>query len=179
MQSERERGSGGDRDGVNKPFVCPSAVLPGLAWCSVPGIQGNFLSYRPLPSVHLHFQCSKGNTDCVRARLLACLLISSLIMQGLGKTERGEQGRDIDLTSLRSTMPASGPLQVSTPRTRERERKERETGGERLSQVRPETGGKTSKSVNHQIGQIGLSCFCLSVSSGLTALSSQLFPPLS
>ncbi|XP_044042452.1 ninjurin-2-like isoform X3 [Siniperca chuatsi] len=32
-------------------------------------------------------------------------------MQGLGKTERGEQGRDIDLTSLRSTMPASGPLQ--------------------------------------------------------------------
>lgn len=33
-------------------------------------------------------------------------------MQGLGKTERGEPGRDIDLTSLRSTMPASGPLQV-------------------------------------------------------------------
>ncbi|XP_037317617.1 ninjurin-2-like isoform X3 [Pungitius pungitius] len=32
-------------------------------------------------------------------------------MQGLGKTERGEQGRDIDLTSLRSTMPAGGPLQ--------------------------------------------------------------------
>ncbi|AWO98054.1 putative ninjurin-2-like isoform 4 [Scophthalmus maximus] len=32
-------------------------------------------------------------------------------MQGVGKTERGEQGRDIDLTSLRSTMPASGPLQ--------------------------------------------------------------------
>ncbi|XP_074554385.1 ninjurin-2-like isoform X3 [Halichoeres trimaculatus] len=32
-------------------------------------------------------------------------------MQGLGKTERGDQGRDIDLTSLRSTMPASGPLQ--------------------------------------------------------------------
>ncbi|KAM4570237.1 ninjurin-2-like isoform 2-T2 [Odontesthes bonariensis] len=32
-------------------------------------------------------------------------------MQGLGKTERGEQVRDIDLTSLRSTMPASGPLQ--------------------------------------------------------------------
>ncbi|XP_070848122.1 ninjurin-2-like isoform X2 [Chaetodon auriga] len=32
-------------------------------------------------------------------------------MQGLGKTERGEQGRDIDLTSLRSTMPATGPLQ--------------------------------------------------------------------
>ncbi|XP_029681620.1 ninjurin-2 isoform X2 [Takifugu rubripes] len=37
-------------------------------------------------------------------------------MQGLGKTERGEQGRDIDLTSLRSTMPAGGPLQGgSTP----------------------------------------------------------------
>lgn len=36
-----------------------------------------------------------------------------LIMQGLGKAERAEQGRDIDLTSLRSTMPASGPLQVS------------------------------------------------------------------
>ncbi|XP_034434379.1 ninjurin-2-like isoform X3 [Hippoglossus hippoglossus] len=32
-------------------------------------------------------------------------------MQGMGKTERGEQGRDIDLTSLRSTMPAGGPLQ--------------------------------------------------------------------
>ncbi|XP_026219193.1 ninjurin-2-like isoform X1 [Anabas testudineus] len=32
-------------------------------------------------------------------------------MQGIGKTERAEQGRDIDLTSLRSTMPASGPLQ--------------------------------------------------------------------
>lgn len=37
-------------------------------------------------------------------------------MQGLGKTERGEPGRDIDLTSLRSTMPASGPLQVSDER---------------------------------------------------------------
>ncbi|XP_055367880.1 ninjurin-2-like isoform X2 [Betta splendens] len=36
-------------------------------------------------------------------------------MQGLGKTERGEQGRDMDLTSLRSTMPAGGPLQVSAP----------------------------------------------------------------
>ncbi|XP_058482248.1 ninjurin-2-like isoform X3 [Solea solea] len=35
-------------------------------------------------------------------------------MQGMGKTERGEQGRDIDLTSLRSTMPASGPLQGSS-----------------------------------------------------------------
>ncbi|XP_061570919.1 ninjurin-2-like isoform X2 [Cololabis saira] len=32
-------------------------------------------------------------------------------MQGLGKTERGQEGRDVDLTSLRSTMPASGPLQ--------------------------------------------------------------------
>ncbi|CAN9508212.1 unnamed protein product [Ophioblennius macclurei] len=32
-------------------------------------------------------------------------------MQGMGKTERGDQGRDIDLTSLRSTMPAGGPLQ--------------------------------------------------------------------
>ncbi|XP_034056749.1 ninjurin-2-like isoform X3 [Gymnodraco acuticeps] len=36
-------------------------------------------------------------------------------MQGLGKTERGEQIRDIDLTSLRSTMPASGPLQGGSP----------------------------------------------------------------
>lgn len=41
---------------------------------------------------------------------------TALIMQGLGKTERGDQGRDIDLTSLRSTMPAGGPLQVSAPR---------------------------------------------------------------
>ncbi|XP_004083075.1 ninjurin-2 isoform X2 [Oryzias latipes] len=32
-------------------------------------------------------------------------------MQGLGKTDRGEQGRDMDLTSLRSTMPVGGPLQ--------------------------------------------------------------------
>ncbi|XP_013869973.1 ninjurin-2 isoform X2 [Austrofundulus limnaeus] len=37
-----------------------------------------------------------------------------LIMHGLGKTERGEQGRDLDLTSLRSTMPAGGPLQVAS-----------------------------------------------------------------
>lgn len=44
---------------------------------------------------------------------LATQLFKGLIMQGLGKTERAEQGRDIDLTSLRSTMPASGPLQVS------------------------------------------------------------------
>ncbi|XP_061768290.1 ninjurin-2-like isoform X3 [Nerophis ophidion] len=37
-------------------------------------------------------------------------------MQGLGKVERGDQGRDIDLTSMRSTMPAGGPLQgVSSP----------------------------------------------------------------
>ncbi|KAM8910552.1 ninjurin-2-like isoform 3-T3 [Spinachia spinachia] len=36
-------------------------------------------------------------------------------MQGLGKTERGEQGRDIDLTSMRSTMPAGGPLQGGSP----------------------------------------------------------------
>lgn len=48
--------------------------------------------------------------------VLGCLLATGLIMQGLGKTERGEQGRDIDLTSLRSTMPASGPLQVSAPK---------------------------------------------------------------
>uniref|UniRef100_A0A8C7WNW0 Ninjurin-2 n=1 Tax=Oryzias sinensis TaxID=183150 RepID=A0A8C7WNW0_9TELE len=32
-------------------------------------------------------------------------------MQGLGKADRGEQGRDMDLTSLRSTMPVGGPLQ--------------------------------------------------------------------
>ncbi|XP_061618527.1 ninjurin-2-like isoform X4 [Phyllopteryx taeniolatus] len=35
-------------------------------------------------------------------------------MQGLGKTERADQGRDMDLTSLRSTMPAGGPLQGSS-----------------------------------------------------------------
>ncbi|XP_057711490.1 ninjurin-2-like isoform X2 [Corythoichthys intestinalis] len=33
-------------------------------------------------------------------------------MQGLGKAERGDQGRDMDLTSQRSTMPVGGPLQV-------------------------------------------------------------------
>ncbi|CAL8405087.1 unnamed protein product [Arctogadus glacialis] len=39
------------------------------------------------------------------------------MMQGL-KTERGEQaGRDLDRASLRSTMPASGPLQVSAAHT--------------------------------------------------------------
>lgn len=52
--------------------------------------------------------------------LVGCLLATGLIMQGLGKTERGEQGRDIDLTSLRSTMPASGPLQVSAPKKTEK-----------------------------------------------------------
>ncbi|XP_061523237.1 ninjurin-2-like isoform X2 [Phycodurus eques] len=36
------------------------------------------------------------------------------MMQGLGKTERADQGRDMDLTSLRSTMPAGGPLQGSS-----------------------------------------------------------------
>ncbi|KAF6735238.1 Ninjurin-2 [Oryzias melastigma] len=36
-------------------------------------------------------------------------------MQGLGKADRGDQGRDIDLTSLRSTMPAGGPLQGGSP----------------------------------------------------------------
>ncbi|XP_077450397.1 ninjurin-2-like isoform X3 [Stigmatopora argus] len=33
-------------------------------------------------------------------------------MQGLGKAERADQGRDMDLTSQRSTMPVGGPLQV-------------------------------------------------------------------
>lgn len=46
-------------------------------------------------------------------RGFGCSLQGGLIMHGLGKTERGEQGRDLDLSSLRSTMPASGPLQVS------------------------------------------------------------------
>ncbi|KAM9772013.1 ninjurin-2-like isoform X3 [Syngnathus acus] len=32
-------------------------------------------------------------------------------MQGLGKTDRGDQVRDMDLTSQRSTMPVGGPLQ--------------------------------------------------------------------
>ncbi|XP_056281387.1 ninjurin-2-like isoform X1 [Pseudoliparis swirei] len=36
-------------------------------------------------------------------------------MQGLGKTERGDPGRDLDRTSLRSTMPAGGPLQGGPP----------------------------------------------------------------
>ncbi|XP_077355178.1 ninjurin-2-like isoform X3 [Festucalex cinctus] len=36
-------------------------------------------------------------------------------MQGLGKTERGDQGRDMDLTSQRSTMPVGGPLQSGAP----------------------------------------------------------------
>ncbi|KAI3366403.1 hypothetical protein L3Q82_000558 [Scortum barcoo] len=40
-------------------------------------------------------------------------LLGPMGRMGLGKTERGEQGRDIDLTSLRSTMPASGPLQLA------------------------------------------------------------------
>lgn len=57
-------------------------------------------------------------------------------MQGLGKTERGEQGRDIDLTSLRSTMPASGPLQVSAPKKRYQKL------WETLSHVRTETERK-------------------------------------
>ncbi|XP_077400507.1 ninjurin-2-like isoform X2 [Vanacampus margaritifer] len=36
-------------------------------------------------------------------------------MQGLGKTERGDQGRDMDLTSQRSTMPVGGPMQGGSP----------------------------------------------------------------
>lgn len=44
VQSERKREREGDHDGVNKAFVCPSAVLTGLDWCLVPGVQGNFLS---------------------------------------------------------------------------------------------------------------------------------------
>lgn len=96
---------------MNKPFVCPSAVLSGLPWCLVPGIQGHFHNNPCHPCISI-FAASL----CVSVRTFGCLLFTGLIMQGLGKTERGDQGRDIDLTSLRSTMPASGPLQVSAPR---------------------------------------------------------------
>lgn len=58
---------------------------------------------------------------CVCA-LLVARSFRGLIMQGLGKTERGETGRDIDLTSLRSTMPAGGQLQVSAPEKMEKKK---------------------------------------------------------
>lgn len=105
-ETEGERESGGDQDGVNKPFVCPSAaVLPG-------------------PSLELGAwhpgSLSFTATPAILALAFSPLTGTGLIMQGLGKTERGEPGRDIDLTSLRSTMPASGPLQVSALRQTER-----------------------------------------------------------
>ncbi|XP_061662789.1 ninjurin-2-like [Syngnathoides biaculeatus] len=90
LRRERREVEGENWDDVNKPFVCASAFSP--AW-------GNFLSYGPLPPSY--FQCARLPT-------------TGLIMQGLGKTERADQGRDMDLTSLRSTMPAGGALQGST-----------------------------------------------------------------
>ncbi|CAG5927583.1 unnamed protein product [Menidia menidia] len=67
------------------------------------------------PHNHLCHRCIFTAARPELRRVLAILLTSGLIMQGLGKTERGEPGRDIDLTSLRSTMPASGPLQGGSP----------------------------------------------------------------
>lgn len=95
---ERKRGRD---DWRNKLFLC----LPWLAWCLVPGIRVAFLHCKPYcPHISIFHGggCEPGYS-----------VVPGLIMQGLGKTERGEQGRDIDLTSLRSTMPAGGPLQVS------------------------------------------------------------------
>lgn len=83
---------------------------------------------------------------CVCVCVLGCLLTTGRIMQGLGKTERGEQGRDIDLTSLRSTMPASGPLQVSAPI------KQNKT-------IEPATDRSREK-VLHLLATLSLSSFC-------------------
>lgn len=94
-----------DQGRLNKLFVCPSVVHPGLALC---------LASRVI-SLH-NDHCRSCISIFKHSRVYVCLVACSstgLIMQGMGKTERGEQGRDIDLTSLRSTMPASGPLQVS------------------------------------------------------------------
>lgn len=96
--AERERGRD---DWRNKLFLC----LPWLAWCLVPGIRVAFLHCKPYcPRISIFHAggCEPGYS-----------VVPGLIMQGLGKTERGDPGRDIDLTSLRSTMPAGGPLQVS------------------------------------------------------------------
>lgn len=130
---ERERKGGcrgGDYDGVNKPFVCPSAVLRGLAWCLASRVIF-FQNHHCHPCISIF--AAVGATllvcECVCA-LLVARSFRGLIMQGLGKTERGETGRDIDLTSLRSTMPAGGQLQVSAPEKMEKRKKCR-TGGER------------------------------------------------
>lgn len=117
---------------MNKPFVCPSAVLPGLALVLGAWRPGSFsfrtttaslaLAFSPLWGQHLvcKFVCV-----CVVRSRVARSFVGGLIMHGLGKTERGETGRDIDLTSLRSTMPAGGQLQVSAPEKKRVELKER------------------------------------------------------
>lgn len=98
-----------DQGRLNKLFVCTSVVHPGLALC---------LASRVISLHNDHCRSCISIFTAVRVAFkgVLCLVACSstgLIMQGMGKTERGEQGRDIDLTSLRSTMPASGPLQVS------------------------------------------------------------------
>uniref|UniRef100_A0A3Q2WG55 Ninjurin 2 n=3 Tax=Haplochromini TaxID=319058 RepID=A0A3Q2WG55_HAPBU len=96
-----------DQGRLNKLFVCPSVVHPGLALC----LASRVIS---LHNDHCRSCISIFTAVSVAFKGVLCLVACSstgLIMQGMGKTERGEQGRDIDLTSLRSTMPASGPLQ--------------------------------------------------------------------
>lgn len=86
--------------GINCFFVFPSLLG---AWCLASRVA--FLHSKPC---HPHISIFHAG-----GREPGFSVVPGLIMQGLGKTERGEQGRDIDLTSLRSTMPAGGPLQVS------------------------------------------------------------------
>lgn len=86
--------------GISCFFVCPG--LAGV-WCPASRL---IFFHSKLCHPHISIFHSGG---CE----LGYSVVPGLIMQGLGKTERAEQGRDIDLTSLRSTMPASGPLQVS------------------------------------------------------------------
>ncbi|KAF3859164.1 hypothetical protein F7725_021563 [Dissostichus mawsoni] len=81
---------------------------------------------------------------------------------GLGKTERGEQIRDIDLTSLRSTMPASGPLQKQ-PRA-QKDLKGKEFGvASRLRTPSPALRVTSPKSlITLEVLGIWSLCICLS-----------------
>ncbi|KAI9533644.1 hypothetical protein NQZ68_021179 [Dissostichus eleginoides] len=73
------------------------------------GDQGQIFQQYFLPPDSVTKESTEENQSLRRSWLRNSLSVSE--NEGLGKTERGEQIRDIDLTSLRSTMPASGPLQ--------------------------------------------------------------------
>jgi len=121
-------GGGGDKGGTRMGWISrlfvprpphPPLALPG-AWC----LASRVISCH---NDHCHPRISTFHRRGGNARVCASVSVPSVrllapgrIMQGLGKTERGDPGRDLDRTSLRSTMPAGGPLQVSAPWKREK-----------------------------------------------------------